>query len=44
MVEYFGNIPDKIKRRQPVGYLGEFSNQEAAVMFNMIFKVPLNKH
>jgi hypothetical protein len=38
------DFKNKIKRRQPVGYQGKFSNQEAPVMFNMIFKLPLTKN
>lgn len=35
---------NKIKRRQPAGYRGEIPNQEAVVMLDMIFKIPLNKN
>lgn len=38
------DFKDGIKRRQPVGYQWEIENQEAVVMFNMIFKMPLNKN
>jgi hypothetical protein len=38
------DFKNKIIRRQPVDYQWRISNQEAAVMFNMILKVPLNKN
>lgn len=38
------DFKNKIKRRQPVGYQEKITNQEAAVMLNLIFKVPLNNN
>jgi hypothetical protein len=37
------DFKNKIIQRQPVGYQWGISNQEAAVMLNLILKVPLNK-
>ena len=37
------DFKNTLKKKQPIGYQGGFPNQEACIMFNMIFKLPLNK-
>ena len=37
------NFKKTIEKKQPRGYQGETPNQEAVIMINIIFKIPLNK-